>query len=228
MHHVLLFAHAVYLRCWLYPSTVYGFFGAKFAHANALSTARNSIDQVAWEPCQDCPWWKAVLRSMRKKTRLLLAAIWQLIRKPGLVEAGKSVCKYSFCLSWNPLNTHLPFLLWGNCLLVRLDGEYPSSCNIISRLDLSHANEIKNSLIITGGGQVFYSQVTWRGSLAWEFVRVGVWTNAFLLSICVRNNHDNHNNHNNPTTQCRLLFVLSVWTVREENTVDTAQETAKL
>ena len=27
----------------------------------------------------------------------------QLIRNPGLVEAGESICKYSFCLSWKPL-----------------------------------------------------------------------------------------------------------------------------
>ena len=30
---------------------------------------------------------------------------------PDLVEAGESVCKYSFCLSWNPLNTNLAFAL---------------------------------------------------------------------------------------------------------------------
>ena len=46
---------------------------------------------------------------MLKKNQLLLAAIWQLIRHPGLVEAGESVCWYSFCVSWKPLNTHLAF-----------------------------------------------------------------------------------------------------------------------
>ena len=43
------------------------------------------------------------------KIQLLLAAIWQLIRNPGLVEAGESVCWYSFCLSWKPRSTNLAF-----------------------------------------------------------------------------------------------------------------------
>ena len=43
--------------------------------------------------------------------QLLLAAIWQLIRNPGLVEARESVCWSSFCLSWKPLNTHLAIVL---------------------------------------------------------------------------------------------------------------------
>ena len=43
--------------------------------------------------------------------QLLLAAIWQLIRIPGLVEVGESVCWCAFCLSWKPLSTHLAFAL---------------------------------------------------------------------------------------------------------------------
>ena len=46
---------------------------------------------------------KTVLRSMWKRSHPLLAAIWQLIRNPGLVEARESICKFSFCLSWKPL-----------------------------------------------------------------------------------------------------------------------------
>ena len=46
---------------------------------------------------------------MWKMFQLLPAAIWQHIRNPGLVEAGESVCWYSFCLSWKPLSTHLAF-----------------------------------------------------------------------------------------------------------------------
>ena len=77
----------------------------------------------------------------------LLAAIWQLIRDPGLVEAGESVCKYSLCLSWKPLKTHLAFALEEIALLVRLDGEHPSSSHKISRLDLPHIDEIKNLIV---------------------------------------------------------------------------------
>ena len=36
---------------------------------------------------------KAVLRSMWENSQLLVAAIWQLIRDPGLVEAKESVCR---------------------------------------------------------------------------------------------------------------------------------------
>ena len=46
-----------------------------------------------------------------KRSQPLLAADWQLIRYPGLVEAGESVCWQSFCLSWKPRGTHLTFAL---------------------------------------------------------------------------------------------------------------------
>ena len=53
MQHPLLSAHAVCLRCCLYRSTVCNFFGARFAHATVPSATRNSIDQLAWEPCDN-------------------------------------------------------------------------------------------------------------------------------------------------------------------------------
>ena len=44
---------------------------------------------------------------------------------PGLVEAGESVCKYSFCLSWKPLHTHLAFALrMLSCLAVLIVGTH--------------------------------------------------------------------------------------------------------
>ena len=51
MQHLLLSAHAVWLRCCLYRSTVYSSIGSRFAHATVLSTTRNSIDQLVWVPC---------------------------------------------------------------------------------------------------------------------------------------------------------------------------------
>ena len=77
----------------------------------------------------------------------LLAAMWQLIRNLGLVEAWESVCEYSFCLSWKPLNTHLVFAL-RNCLvcpswwwapIVRSHkfSAWPSSCRWDQKTSLS-------------------------------------------------------------------------------------------
>ena len=53
IHHLLLSAHAVSLRCCLYRSTMCNFFVSRLAHATALSTIHNSIYQVAWEPCHN-------------------------------------------------------------------------------------------------------------------------------------------------------------------------------
>ena len=52
-----------------------------------------------------------------------IPAIWQLIRNPGLVEAGESVCRWSFCLSWNPLSTHPRFC----------SEEFASICYVVLR-----------------------------------------------------------------------------------------------
>ena len=74
-------------------------------------------------------------------SKLLLAAIWQLIRSPGLVNAGnRSVGDSSVCLG----NLAAPIWPRGICIFVGLDGKYPSSGHIILRLGLPHINEIKN------------------------------------------------------------------------------------
>ena len=82
--------------------------------------------------------------------QLLLAAIWQLIWNPGLVEDGESVCWYSFCLSWKPLSTHLAFAFRKLPFFVRLDGEYPSSGYMIARFDLTQINKIEDFVINPG------------------------------------------------------------------------------
>ena len=43
-------AHAVQLGC---RATVLSYFVSRLAHATLLSTTRNSIDQLAWEPCHN-------------------------------------------------------------------------------------------------------------------------------------------------------------------------------
>ena len=61
MHHILLSARAVCLRCRLYQPMCSVIFVSRFAHATVLSTTRNKIDQLVWEPshsytrpCQGC------------------------------------------------------------------------------------------------------------------------------------------------------------------------------
>ena len=162
----------------------------KLAHATVLSTARNTIDQLVWEPChttqclvKDVPpasggiihaicrflqscrnVWRSDLllvaidtqhHSSHHKTVLeeklsqdqcgkdlnfCLAAIWQLNRNPGLVEAGESVCNYSLCLSWNPLSIYSRLCPEDVALLVGFNGRYPSTCYVILRFELPQSH----------------------------------------------------------------------------------------
>ena len=73
----------------------------------------------------------------------MLAAIWQLFRNPGLVEAGISqLVILLLVLESSQFQS-------GLCteevvLLVSLDGGHPSSSHIVRRFDLPLVNEIKN------------------------------------------------------------------------------------
>ena len=90
--------------------------------------------------------------NMQKRSDPLLAAISQLFRNQGLVETWESVCMYSFYLSWKPLNTNLAFALRKMPCLSVLMVSTPSSCHIISRIELPHVDEIKNLVVNHGSG----------------------------------------------------------------------------
>ena len=62
---------------------------------------------------------------MWKRSHPLLAVMWQLIRNLGLVEAGESICEYSFPLVLE--TSQYPSGLGPEdvALFVRLDGEQP-------------------------------------------------------------------------------------------------------
>ena len=97
--------------------------------------------------------------------QLLLAAIWQLIRNPGLVEA-RQIRLLIFLLfvletSQYPSGLRLEEVT----LFVRLDGEHPSSSHRISRLNLPHVNEIKNLIVNPGFALVVSSYL-----LSWCFL----------------------------------------------------------
>ena len=80
-----------------------------------------------------------------EKIPTLLAAIWQLIRNPGLVDARESVCWLSFCLVLQTSQYPSGLCPEEVALLVSLDGEHPLSGHIVLRLDLPH-NQSKTSL----------------------------------------------------------------------------------
>ena len=81
---------------------------------------------------------------MWNRSLLWLAAIWQLIRNPGLVDAGEQVIllfvlessKYPSCLRPEEV-----------ALFVGLDGKYPSTCHVILRTELPQINEVKNLVV---------------------------------------------------------------------------------
>ena len=82
--------------------------------------------------------------------QLLLAAIWQLIRNPGLVEA-REIRVLMFLLFVLKTSQHPSGLCPEEVtLFVRLNGEHQSSGDIILRLDLPHFNEIKNLIVNPG------------------------------------------------------------------------------
>ena len=74
----------------------------------------------------------------KKKDPNFCWLLFENSRNPGLAEAGESVCKYSFCLSWNPLSTHLAFALRKLPCLSVSNGWY-----VILWFELPQINEVK-------------------------------------------------------------------------------------
>ena len=70
--------------------------------------------------------------------------------KSGSCGSSESVCWYSVCLSWKPLNAHFVFAFKEVTLFARLDSKHPSSGYIIPRFALPQINKIENFIINPG------------------------------------------------------------------------------
>ena len=66
----------------------------------------------------------------------------------GVVEAGESLCWYSFLFVLE--TSQYPSCLCLDTLIVRLDGKHPSSGSIIPQFDLPQINKIENFVINPG------------------------------------------------------------------------------
>ena len=87
---------------------------------------------------------------MWKMFSLLLAAIWQLIRNPGLVES-RWICLVIFLLFISETSQYPSCLcLEEITLFVRLDGKHPSSGYVIPRIDFPQINKIENCIVNQG------------------------------------------------------------------------------
>ena len=91
---------------------------------HAMCRFLQSCSNIWW---MTCFWWQLTnditIHIMRfslkescleinvEKSQSSLAATWQLIRNPGLVDAGESARRQSFCLSWKHRSTHMAFAL---------------------------------------------------------------------------------------------------------------------
>ena len=118
------------------------FFPNTMKEINPNTQKQRTVSQTSVEKMEKKRSFEKVEEKGRKGQT---PASWQLIRNPGLVEAGESVCWYSFCLSLEPC-----FCFEEVTLLVRLDGEHPSSGYITSRFDLPQINKIEKFIVNPG------------------------------------------------------------------------------
>ena len=79
-----------------------------------------------------------------------LAAIWQLIRSPGLVEARGLGLLIFLLFVLETFQYPSGIGLEEVTLSVRVDGEHPSSCHVRSRLHFPYVREIQNLVVNPG------------------------------------------------------------------------------